>query len=333
VSRVYCTYFDHRYLAKGLAMIRSLRRHEQEAQVWVLCLSDQAKIILDDLVEPGVTAVALADFEAGDAELAKAKADGRSMVEYYFTVTPSLVRYVIDRIGAAMVTYLDGDLWFLAGPEPIYREMGEASILIIPHRFAPSQRHLEMHGIYNVGWNSFRNDERGRACLEWWRERNNEWCFDWVDDKHGRYCDQRYLDYFPGKFADVHVLRHRGANVAPWNVGASAITKRGGRIYSDDEEVLFFHFHGIKRLAARQFLTNHRSYRAPLGNIVRHDLYEPYLKELMTIEAELESQYGALEKNSARDLYDGGGSWWQRFKAAMRVRRAVLEGYSVTVPE
>jgi hypothetical protein len=333
VSHVYCTYFDHRYLAKGLAMIRSLRRHEKDPQIWVLCLSDQAKMILDGLAESGVIAVSLADFEAGDAALAKAKADGRSVVEYYFTITPSLVRYVMDRTRAAMVTYLDGDLWFLAGPEPIFCEMGEASILIIPHRFAPSQRHLEVHGIYNVGWNTFRNDERGRACLEWWRDRNNEWCFDWVDEEHGRYCDQRYLDYFPEKFTGVHVLRHHGANVAPWNVGASVITKNDGTIYADDDELLFFHFHGIKRLAARQFLTSHRTYRAPLGKIVRDDLYGPYLKELIAIEAEIEGRYGALEKNGARDLYGSRGSRWQRFKAATRIRRALLQGYAVTVPE
>lgn len=333
MSRTYCTYFDHRYLAKGLAMVRSLRRHEADAQIWVLCLSDQAKQILEDMKEPGVTVVSLAKFEIGDVALASAKADGRNAMEYYFTITPSFVRFVLNQTCAAMVTYLDGDLWFTASPEPIYREMGGASILIIPHRFASSQRHMERHGLYNVGWNTFRNDADGRACLEWWRDRNNEWCFDLVDEVHGRYCDQRYLDYFQEKFVGVHVLRHRGANLAPWNVGASKITKRDGQVYADGDEVLFFHFHGVKRLAPRQFLTIHRNYRAPLCDIVRHDLYEPYLKELMAIEYEIEKRYGTLEQSSARDLYGDKGSWWRQFKAAANIRRAVWQGYSVTMPE
>lgn len=333
-DRLYCTYFDHRYLAKGLAMIRSLRRHEPDAQVWVLCLSERAGEILNDLAEPGVTAIALADFEAGDAALLAAKNDERNTVEYYFTLTPSLVRYVFCRAPhAKMVTYLDGDLWFVASPEPIYREMGEASVLIIPHRFAESQRHLERHGIYNVGWLTFRNDMAGLACLEWWRDRNNEWCFDWVDEVHGRYCDQRYLDYFPAKFAGVHVLRHRGSNLAPWNVGASVIARRDGKVYADGDEVLFFHFHGLKRLAPRKFLTIHRNYRAPLDDVVRRDLYEPYLKELLVIEAEIEARYGVMREGSVREQHGGRGTLWQRMKTAAKIRRAVWQGFAVTVPE
>jgi len=182
MSKVYCTYFDHRYLTKGLVMIRSLRRHVPGAQIWVLCLDARAHGMMEELAEPGVRAIALCDFEAGDAALAKAKADGRSVVEYIFTLTPTLVRYVMRIVPEAeIVTYLDGDLWFLADPEPVYREMGSASVLIIPHGFEPRMKHLERHGIYNVGWVSFRRDSQGTACFEWWRERTNEWCLDQVD--------------------------------------------------------------------------------------------------------------------------------------------------------
>lgn len=329
----YCAYFDHRYLAKGLAMIRSLRRHRPDAQVWVLCLSERAKEILDDSGEPGVKTVALADLEAGDTALAIAKGDGRSTVEYYFTLTPSLIRFVMRQApDAEIVTYLDGDLWFTADPWPVYEEMGSASVLIIPHRFSTAQRHQERYGIYNVGWVSFRNDESGRACLEWWRDRNNEWCFDRVDEVHGRFCDQRYLDYFPGKFQGVHVLRHRGANLAPWNLGASILTKRGDALFADDDEVLFFHFHGLMRLGPRKFLTIQRNYGAPLAALVRHELYEPYLAELLDIEDEVEARYGSLDRSSVRDLFGGKGSLWQRFKTAAKIQRAVWQGYAVTVP-
>jgi hypothetical protein len=334
MSIYYCAYFDHRYLAKGLAMIRSLRRHLPGAQVWVLCLSGTAKQILEDMGEPGVKTISLAELEAGDAALAAAKADGRSTVEYYFTLTPSLMRFVMRQApDAEMVTYLDGDLWFTANPGPLYDEMGGASVLIIPHRFSEAQRHQERYGIYNVGWLTFRNDASGRACLEWWRDRNNEWCFDRVDEVHGRFCDQRYLDYFAQKFDGVHVLAHRGANLAPWNVGASTITKRGGALYADGDPVLFFHFHGLKRLGPRTFLTIQRNYGAPIGEIVRQDLYEPYLKEVLAVEDEVEARFGLLDRSSVRELFGGKGSLWQRLKTAVKIRRAVWQGYSVTAPQ
>jgi len=332
-NRLYCTYFDHRYLAKGLAMIRSLHRHVPGAQVWVLCLSDRAKLILDELAEPDVKTVALADFERGDTALAIAKADGRSTVEYYFTITPSLVGYVMNHAAdAAMVTYLDGDLWFSADPEPVYDEMDAASVLIIPHRFAGSHRHLEKFGIYNVGWLTFRNDASGRACLEWWRDKNNEWCFDRLDEVQGRFCDQRYLDYFQGKFAGVHVLRHHGANLAPWNIGASTITLRAGKVHADGDMALFFHFHGIKRLAPRKFLTIHRTYGARLDEVSRRYLYTPYLTELLAIEAEIEKRFGTVEEHSIREQFGARDSVWRRFKTGFNILRSKLQGYVVTVP-
>lgn len=326
-KRVYCTYFDHRYLAKGLALIRSLRRQVPDAEVWVLCLSRQVEEMLEATTEPGVRTVALADFEAGDEGLAAARADGRSTVEYYFTLTPSLVRYVMDRAGADIVTYLDGDMWFLAGPEPVYREMGDASVLIIPHGFAPGMKHLEKFGIYNVGWLSFRNDARGRACLEWWRARTNEWCFDRVEE--GRFCEQGYLDQFPKLFEGVHVLGHRGANLAPWNVAASPVSSRDGHVFAGGDPVIFFHFHGLKRLENGEYLTSHGLYRAPLTPVVREALYRPYLRELLGIEAEIARWFGAVERSSVRELHGARATPMARFKQAVKMFLARWRGYII----
>lgn len=36
-DRVYCTYFDHNYLSRGVALHRSLQRHAPGARLWVCC--------------------------------------------------------------------------------------------------------------------------------------------------------------------------------------------------------------------------------------------------------------------------------------------------------
>jgi hypothetical protein len=326
---VYCTYFDHRYLAKGVAMIRSLRRYVPDAQVWVLCLDSQAKTILEGLGEPGIRTIALADFEAGDQGLAAARGDGRSTIEYYFTLTPSLVRYVMDRANADIVTYLDGDMWFLADLESVYREMGEASVLIIPHGFAPHMKHLERFGIYNVGWLSFRNDARAHACLEWWRARTNEWCFDRVED--GRFCEQGYLDQFAVLFEGVHVLINRGANLAPWNVEASAISTQGGALYANNDRVIFFHFHGLKRLRNNEYLTSHGLYKASLSPLVRDALYRPYLREVTAIEREVEARFGKLDRSSVRELHGARDTALAKMKHRLKLHLARWKRLTVTV--
>ena len=46
LNRVYCTYFDHNYLSRGLALYHSLQRHAPGARLWVLCLSEACHRIL-----------------------------------------------------------------------------------------------------------------------------------------------------------------------------------------------------------------------------------------------------------------------------------------------
>lgn len=329
--RAYCTYFDHRYLPRGLAMIRSLRRVSPDAEVWVLCLSDEAHAALETLSEPGVLLLCLADVEEGDEALRFAKTDGRSLVEYYFTLTPSLVRFVMTRSGAEFTTYLDGDLYFFSGIEPIYSEMGRSSVLIIPHNFAPAMRHKEIYGRYNVGWLTFRADAEGAACLAWWRERTNEWCRDTPDA--GRFCEQGYLNRFPELFSGLHVLAHPGANLAPWNIGNVRLSLNGGGVLVNGQPLLFFHFHGIKRLGPRSFFTVHRGYAAPMTGLMRDHLYRPYFRELTAIEGEtapLLPAPAALLRHAA--LPDGIG-FFARLRQKLQLIRDRLGGYVISLPQ
>ena len=69
----YCTFFDQRYLDRGLAMIRSLRAVEPGAAVTVLCLTSSCARALRALDEPGVSLVTLPDFEGANPDLLAAK--------------------------------------------------------------------------------------------------------------------------------------------------------------------------------------------------------------------------------------------------------------------
>src|SRR4030095_7200894 len=147
--RHFCTYFDHRYLSRGLAMYRSLSDHCPSARLWVLCLSDECYRVISHLGLPRIIPIALEDFERGDDGLQKAKTN-RSPVEYYFTCTPSLAQWVLNHDpNVDLITYVDSDLYFFSDPEPIFQEMGDRSIAVIAHRFSPQLRWMERAGIYN----------------------------------------------------------------------------------------------------------------------------------------------------------------------------------------
>src|SRR4051812_8991096 len=178
MSRRFCTYFDSRYLPKGLAMYHSLVKQLGAVDFRVLCLDAEAKERLSRMRLPGMRLLTLEELEAADPQLAQCKTQ-RRLVEYYFTSTPSFTRHVMRAAPSIeWTTYLDADLFFFSSPEPIFEEMHAGDVGIISHRFGEKQKHLEAYGIYNVGWVSFRNTDAGRRCLDWWRERCLEWCHD-----------------------------------------------------------------------------------------------------------------------------------------------------------
>ena len=273
----YCTYFDRNYLLRGLAMYRSLKQHDAPFHFHVLCLDDYTFEVLTKLNQPDLRPIKLSDFERGDTALLEAKGN-RSAIEYYFTCTPSILLYVLNNgDDVEIVTYLDADMYFYSSVQPIYDELGEKSILIVGHRFPAHLRSMEIHGIYNVGWLSFRNDAQGRECAQWWRERCLEWCYDRPED--GKFADQKYLDDWPQRFENVVVLQHKGAGLAPWNWSNYTITFSSQGAAVDGEPLVFFHFHGLKVLKSWLYdpVSEGRLY-GEMPFALRWKLYHPYMQ-------------------------------------------------------
>jgi hypothetical protein len=241
--RHYCTYFDRRYLPRGLALFHSLQTQAQAFCLHVLCLDDTCYDILVRANFEQLKPIRLPDLEAYDAELASARGR-RTLVEYYFTLTAVLPLFLFDSDPSiTLISYLDSDLFFFGNPEEIFEEMGSASVLIVGHRFPPAGKFREINGIYNVSLISWRSDKDGRACLEWFRERTLEWCCDAVEET--RFADQKYLDDWPVRFSSVHVLQHKGCNVAPFNFENYRLSGRGDQLFVDEAPLIFYHFHGL----------------------------------------------------------------------------------------
>ena len=293
----FCTYFDRNYMAMGLTLYRSLMEHATPFTLWVLCLDDVAYDTLVRLGLENLRPVSLREFEEGDEALFRAKQD-RSSVEYYFTCTPSWSLYLLHRFPAIdLITYLDADLMFYSSPEPIYREFGDNSVLIVGHRFPEHLRHFEMYGIYNVGLLAFRNDRIGMECLQKWREQCLEWCFDRTED--GKFADQKYLDAWPERFPGVAVLQHKGAGLGPWNWMNYRIRDLDGKPTVDGLPLIYYHFQGLKFLSRRFFDTGVTVYGRMPGNL-RHSLYSRYVESVLAAERWARGTIPSIELLSPR---------------------------------
>lgn len=241
--RHFCTLFDRNYLFKGIAMLESLARHCPPGRVFVLCMDEITHKVLGRLDYPHVELIRLPDVE--DEALLAVK-PGRGVAEYCWTLTPCLCWHVFQvQPGVEQLTYLDADLFFYSSVEPLFEEIGAASIAIIEHRFIPRLQPYAINGRFNVEWVSFRRDEQGLACLSRWREQCIEWCFNRLED--GRMGDQKYLDEWPGRYASLRIIQHAGAGVAPWNFARYEIRRTPrGAITIDGEPLVFYHFHQLQ---------------------------------------------------------------------------------------
>jgi hypothetical protein len=174
----FCTLFASNYLPRGLALYDSLLEHDPHALLRVFCMDRRSKRILDRVRLPSLITTGLDEREAHDPALAAVKTD-RTQVEYCWTATPAVLLATLQREPELdSITYLDADLVFLANPEPVFAELGDASAQIVPHRYASEHAYQEeANGIYNVEWLTFRNDARGLEVLRWWRDRCLEWCY------------------------------------------------------------------------------------------------------------------------------------------------------------
>jgi hypothetical protein len=294
----FCTYFDRNYFVKALCLYRSLKRHCAEFRLYALCLDDESYETIKSYGYSDLVPISLSEFEAGDEALLRAKAN-RSQIEYYFTCTSSLCLYILKNDPSiTLLTYLDSDLYFYSDPAPIYRELERASIGLIEHRFA---RQAEFYsgrlGRFNVGWVSFRRDENGLAALQWWREQCLEWCHDRVEP--GRFADQKYLDQFPDRFAGVVAIKHKGANLAAWNVGNYRISRQHDEVLLDDQPLIFFHFARFKEIRPWLYKTSFGPSLIRPSRTIRRYIFNPYILEMTSIASRASLKPNSLRKFDA----------------------------------
>lgn len=316
--RHYCTYFDSRYLPRGIALYESLQRHDPGSHLWVLALDVACEQRLASRDLQGLHVVPLGALEEADPEL-HASRNNRSLVEYYFTLSPCWPRYLL-RTHAMLdgITYMDADMLMLNDPATAFAEIGDASVAITPHRFPERLSHLQQFGRFNVGWLSYRRCGEAMACLDWWRERCLEYCHDRLDD--GRFADQKYLDDFPARFAGVHSIAHPGVNLAPWNLTPASLSWEADRLLVGRQPVIAYHFQGVKGLGNHHFDCALDDYGVRMSAVARKHLYSPYVRRLR----ELAADYGSPAANSAR--MRSRRSLRERLNRALELGRALAMG-------
>lgn len=257
-------------------MYESIKQHVSDFTLYYFCFDKKTFDCINKLNLDKIVPIKISDIE--DKELLKAKKN-RSMAEYFFTLTPSIVWYAIHKFDLEMCIYIDADLYFFNSPEILLENMSNNSVLITEH--IPLSQKYPMEGRFNVQFIPFRNDEYGMRVLKSWREKCIEWCF--LKSENGKWADQGYLNTWDQEFERVKVLTYYGV-IGPWSLKHSSFRLEDDRILVRNKTVdkeyalIFYHFQGLH--AKYDYTIVYKSDMDITGNVV--DLvYRPYSSRLI----------------------------------------------------
>jgi len=280
---IFCTYFDSNYLIRGLALYESLSKNCESLVYYVLALDQQVKSFFEQRRFHNIVLLDIKDLENFEPKLKILKSE-RSEIDFIFTLTPILIKYVAQLHTKSMnyVHYVDADTYFFSSFKEYIKLLEDSNVAIVPHRYNfLVSRFYRKYGIFNVGIVSFKKSISALKTLDWWLTSCLEWCHDFPDS--GRYADQGYLNKFPSIQSNLKIIENRGVNLAPWNMGFINPFKKFETIFIKEEvPIIFFHFHGLK-LIGNIIIPNHIQYLSAFRNNTRKYIYNSYVANILEI--------------------------------------------------
>lgn len=179
---------------------------------------------------------------------------------------PVFMNYLLHskELNVERLIYLDNDLFFFSDYGFLFELLRDNNFILTPHYYNNSpgekQNWFEANyrvGLYNAGFiGANRNSKSG---LHWWAE-----CCLYRCEKsavRGLFDDQKYLDLLPIVEDKVHVLKHKGCNLAGWNKEVCKRSLINGQVIIDNIfPIVFIHFNSM---TIREILTGDDSILLP----------------------------------------------------------------------
>lgn len=239
------TIASNNYLALARVFAESYRRHHPGAEIWVA---------IADRLDPRV------DYQAFPFRVVFAEELGipafpsfafrYDVLELNTAIKPWVFAFLRDRQGRDRALYFDPDILVADALPELEAALEGHQAVLTPHlarpldnQHRPSERHIRMAGVYNLGFVGLRLDAGTARFLDWWQERLYRFCL--IDPHHGLFVDQAWMDFAPAFLERVAVLRSPRLNVAYWNLAHRTLERRGDTVTVDGEPLGFFHFSGV----------------------------------------------------------------------------------------
>lgn len=139
---------------------------------------------------------------------------------FRWSMKPVFIKHLLEQ-GYDQVFFLDPDLFFFSDYKFLSESLAGNRVLLTPHWRSSSPQEdplnfstLLTSGLFNAGFVGVSRD--GLEVMDWWAELCANKCV--KNPAEGHFVDQAYLNLFPIYFDRIKIERHRGCNVANWNM-------------------------------------------------------------------------------------------------------------------
>ena len=277
------TICSNNYLSQAKVLSDSVYKYSKDDYEFVIVLCD----VFSDKI----------DYDEFHATFVEAKSLGIEnfewMVRYYnivelnTAIKPFAFKYLISNYNPPFIHYLDPDTRTYTSLKAIEEELNpNSSILLTPHELAPlpfdgkhpSDNTFLNAGIYNLGVLGLRVSDESLKMLDWWCEFLAEHCI--IDHQHGFFVDQLPMELVPLFFNEVKVSRHRGINVAYWNLHERSISiKNDDYVVNEKYPLVLYHFSSYK--SSKPDLMSWHCDRYEIDTPVLKKLFGDYCNEIV----------------------------------------------------
>lgn len=300
-----CTIICGNYRAQARILARTFRGIYPDGRCVVLIVDEDDDVAMP---EDGFDVVSLRELSVPNLEGMRGRYDA---IEFSTAVKPWLLRWMLNQFGAeGPIAYFDPDIRFYSRMFELEEILSQTWIALTPHIVSglpmdgrsPSEQALLLAGVYNLGFIGLARDGEVNAFLDWWQERLTRDCI--VEPTDGYFVDQRFVDFVPGLFDHVAILRHPGYNVAYWNLAGRLLSGVApDSVAVNGSPLRFFHFSGFDPRNPDS-LSKHQDRIAPSEDPVLADLLRDYSRDLLAVGYErfLARGYGNATSASGKPL-------------------------------
>jgi hypothetical protein len=242
------------YLGRALTLARSLGNYDSSFHFVLVVVEPVHELSSDEIekirnIDGGRTfheVLTLKDIDTRDIK----GFENYSVIEMCTSIKGKVSTELLERSDSAYVTYLDPDLYFYDSINHIRKAHKEFDVLLTPHIINPPLNNSVIwndevfgtlrHGVFNLGFVSFKKSNYSLRVSRWWADRLNVSCSS--NYSSGVFTDQKWWDLSPVYFPEISIVKNFGWNMAPWNLEERNLVSLNPPILSNGEALIFFHY-------------------------------------------------------------------------------------------